>query len=318
MVKVIPAFFCFVIPAQAGISYRTLIDGTEPGLQGSLPGLQHAGLQDSRLRGNVRNCNNAALCYRNLILLVEYGPWIVAWCFFALTCGGFIKGALGVGTPLLTVPMMAQVLPPQMAIAIMAIPVVVANVLQFAQAERSTAVVARFWPTFIAILIGTWIGVKILSTIDEKTLMFLVGVAVIAFALLQGSKFRLHLPDRLVKPAGILFGGASGLIGGVSSFFGPMLITYLISIRGLSKNQFVSSISFLYVSAVVPWTLTLYYFGLLDERLLVYSTFATLPVTLGLLTGQRIRHWISEERFRYLIIGILVISGLSMLWRAAQ
>jgi uncharacterized membrane protein YfcA len=251
-------------------------------------------------------------------LLAEYGPWIVAWCFFALACGGLIKGVLGVGTPLLTVPMMAQVLPLQMAIAIMAIPVVVANVWQFAQAERSAAVVARFWPTFVAILIGTWIGVKILSVIDEKTLMLLVGTAVITFAILQGSKFRLHLPDRLVKPAGILFGGASGLIGGVSSFFGPMLITYLISIRGLSRNQFISAISFLYVSAVVPWTLMLYYFGLLDQRLLVYSTFATLPVTLGLLIGQRIRRLISEERFRYLIIGILVISGLSMLWRAIQ
>ena len=251
-------------------------------------------------------------------MLDEYGIWIIAWCFFALGCGGFIKGALGVGTPLLTVPMMAQVLPPQMAIAIMAIPVVVANVWQFAQAERSAAVVARFWPTFIAILVGTWIGVKILATIDEDTLMYLVGFAVIAFALLQGSRFRLHLPERMVRPAGLFFGGASGLIGGVSSFFGPMLITYLISIRGLSKNQFVSSISFLYVSAVVPWTLTLYYYGILDERLLIYSTLATIPVTLGLIIGQRIRRLISEERFRYLIIGILVVSGLSMLWRAAQ
>jgi hypothetical protein len=251
-------------------------------------------------------------------LFEEYGPWVIVWCFFALACGGFIKGALGVGTPLLTVPMMAQVLPPQMAIAIMAIPVVVANVWQFAQAERSTAVVARFWPTLVAILIGTWIGVKILSIIDEQMLMILVGAAVITFAILQGSRFRLHLPDRLVKPAGVLFGGASGIIGGVSSFFGPMLITYLISIRGLSKNQFVSSISFLYVSAVVPWTLTLYYFGILDERLLLYSVFATLPVTLGLIIGQRIRGHISEARFRYLIIGILVISGLSMLWRATQ
>jgi uncharacterized membrane protein YfcA len=270
------------------------------------------------LRGNDGNCNNAALSNRNLTLLAEYGPWIVAWCFFALACGGLIKGALGVGTPLLTVPMMAQVLPTQMAVAIMAIPVVVANVWQFSQAERSTEVVTRFWPTFIAILIGTWIGVKILSTIDERTLMLVVGAAVITFAVLQGSKFRLHLPERLVKPAGIFFGGASGLIGGVSSFFGPMLITYLISIRGLSKNQFVSSISFLYVSAVVPWTLTLYYFGLLDQRLLIYSTFATVPVTLGLLIGQRIHHLISEAHFRYLIIAILVISGLSMLWRAAQ
>ena len=251
-------------------------------------------------------------------MLEEYGPWIIAWCAFALACGGFIKGALGVGTPLLTVPMMAQVLPPQMAIAIMAVPVVVANVWQFAQAERSGAVIARFWPTFIAILIGTWIGVKILVTIDETTLMVLVGAAVIGFAILQGSRFKLHLPDRLVRPAGIFFGGASGLIGGVSSFFGPMLITYLISIRGLGKNQFVSSISFLYVSAVVPWTLTLIYFGILDNRLLIYSALATIPVTLGLVVGQRIRNHISEARFSYLIIGILIISGLSMLWRAMQ
>jgi uncharacterized membrane protein YfcA len=251
-------------------------------------------------------------------VLTEYGPWVIAWCFFALACGGLIKGALGVGTPLLTVPMMAQVLPPQMAIAVMAVPVVVANVWQFSQAERSSAIVGRFWPTFVAILVGMWIGVKILSVIDETALLIVVGVAVIAFSLLQGSRFRFHLPDRWVKPAGVLFGGASGLIGGVSSFFGPMLITYLISIRGLAKNQFVSTISFLYVSAVVPWAFTLYWFGILDQRLLIVSTIATLPVTLGLLLGQRIRGHISEARYHYLIIGILIISGLSMLWRAAH
>jgi uncharacterized membrane protein YfcA len=251
-------------------------------------------------------------------VLAEYGPWVVAWCFFALCCGGFIKGALGVGTPLLTVPMMAQVLPPQSAIAIMAIPVVVANLWQFSQAQRSTAIVARFWPTFVAILVGTWIGVKILSVIDEQTLLILVGLAVITFAFLQGSRFRLQLPERMVKPAGLLFGGASGLIGGISSFFGPMLIIYLISIRGLAKQQFVSSISFLYVSAVVPWTLTLYLYGILDDRLLLVSSLATLPVTLGLLIGQQIRGHISETRFQYLIIGILIISGFSMLWRAWQ
>jgi len=249
-------------------------------------------------------------------LFAEYAPWVIGWCFFALWCGGFIKGALGVGTPLLTVPMMALVLPPQMAIAIMAIPVVVANLWQFAQAERSMNVIKRFWPAFIAILVGTWIGVKILLVIDEHTLLVVVGIAVIAFAILQGSHYRLHLADRVVRPAGLFFGGASGLIGGVCSFFGPMLIVYLISIKGLSKNQFVSSISFLYVSAVVPWAITLYLYGILDQRLLIYSALATIPVTIGLLIGQRIRGHISEERFSYLIIGILVVSGVSMLWRA--
>jgi uncharacterized membrane protein YfcA len=97
-----------------------------------------------------------------------------------------------------------------------------------------------------------------------------------------------------------------------------MLITYLISIHGLGKNQFVSTISFLYVSAVVPWALTLYIFGILDQRLLLYSALATLPVTLGLLGGQRMRTHISETRFQKLIIVVLIISGSSMLWRAYQ
>jgi uncharacterized membrane protein YfcA len=251
-------------------------------------------------------------------LFAEYEIWIIAWCFFALTCGGFIKGALGVGTPLLTVPMMALVLPPQMAIAIMAIPVVVANLWQFSQVERSTAVAGRFWPAFTGILIGTWIGVKILSIIDEKTLMIVVGIAVIAFAILQGSSYRLHLSESMVKPAGGIFGLASGVIGGVSSFFGPMLVVYLISIRDLTKNQFVSAISFLYISAVVPWAITLYLFGILDQKMLLFSAVATLPVTLGLAVGQRLRRSIGEDKFKMLIIGILLVSGTSMLWRAFQ
>jgi hypothetical protein len=251
-------------------------------------------------------------------LFAEYGPGIVAWCFLALALGGFIKGALGVGTPLLTVPMMALVLPPQMAVAIMAIPVVVANLWQFAQAGNSGAAARRFWPAFIAILAGTWVGVNILASLDDRALLIVVGVAVIVFAIMQGSRFRIQLPDAMVKPAGLFFGGASGIIGGISSFFGPMLITYLISVRDLDKNQFVSSISFLYVSAVLPWTLMLYLYGILDGPVLIYSIFATIPVTLGLLIGQRIRKHISDARFRYLVIGILVISAVSMLWHAYQ
>ncbi len=251
-------------------------------------------------------------------MFAGYEFWIIAWCFFALGFGGFIKGALGVGTPLLTVPMMAIVLPPQMAIAIMAIPVVVANLWQFSEADRSKAVVKRFWPAFIGVLIGTWIGVKILSIIDEFTLLIVVGVAVIGFAILQGSRHRFHLSESRVKPAGAIFGLASGVIGGVSSFFGPMLVVYLLSIRDLTKNQFVSSISFLYVSAVIPWAIALYLYGILDQKMMMFSVVATLPVTLGLVIGRRIRGSIGEDSFKILIIGILMVSGTSMLWRAFQ
>ncbi len=246
----------------------------------------------------------------------DIDPLVLAWCAFALLCGGLIKGALGVGTPLLTVPLMALVVPPQVAVALMAIPVVVANVWQASSARNPRAVVARFWPTFCCLLVGTWAGVKILAVIDDRMLLLLVGIAVIAFAILQGSSYKLHLPTRAEKAAGAGFGLASGLIGGISSMFGPMLIIYLVSIRNFTKNEFVASISFLYIGAVVPWLLTLIYYGILRGDLLLASAAATLPVSIGLFIGQRLRHRISERHFDRLVLAVLLASGGTMIWRS--
>ena len=248
----------------------------------------------------------------------EFSIQILVWCALALAGGGLIKGALGVGTPLLTVPLMALVLPPQTAVALMAIPVVVANLWQAWQAPRVDKVINRFWPTFVAILVGSWIGVAILTRIDDKALMIVVGIAVIIFALLQGSSYKLRIPASLEKPAGVGFGFASGLIGGVSSFFGPMLIIYLVSLKSLGKERFISAISFLYVSAVVPWAITLYWLGLLDRHLLMYSTAAVAPVILGMMIGRNLRKYINEHRFQRLILIILLCSGGVILWRALR
>lgn len=241
--------------------------------------------------------------------------WALAWCIVALIAGGTIKGATGIGTPLLTIPMMTLVIPAQTAILIMVMPIVVANLWQFLQSSAEDRVVARFWPAFVAVLASTWVGVNILATIDERNLMIVVGVVVILFSLVQGSPRKFLLPEVWVKPAGAVFGIASGLIGGLSSMFGPPLILYLISVRGLSKNQFVSSISFVYISAVVPWAFMLYVVGVLNNHLLVLSLLAVIPVVVGQYFGQQLRARISEDRFKLLVIIILVMSGSSMLWK---
>lgn len=241
---------------------------------------------------------------------------VAAWCTFALLCGGLIKGALGVGTPLLTVPLMALVLPPQIAVALMAVPVVVANVWQASSAREPLRVVGRFWPAFACLLVGTVIGVKILAIIDDRLLLLLVGIAVIAFTLVQGSSYKLEIAPSFEKPAGAAFGLASGLIGGISSMFGPMLIIYLVSLRNFTKSEFVASISFLYVGAVVPWLLTLIFFGILVDGLLLASIVASVPIGIGMLLGQRVRRRISEHYFHRLVLAVLLVSGGTMIWRA--
>lgn len=241
---------------------------------------------------------------------------IVLWCTFALACGGLIKGTLGVGTPLLTVPMMALVLPAQSAVTLMAMPVVAANLWQAFKAPNLSSSLRRFWPTAVALLCGTFIGSSILSVINERALLLLVGISVIGFTLLQVSSLKLQLELRWITPAGIVFGILSGIIGGISSMFGPMLIVYMMSLKNLSKDEFVSAISFLYVCAVVPWTISLFSIGLLRGPLLWGSLMAIVPVALGMMLGQQLRKKISEGRFQHLMLLILLTSAASMLWRA--
>ncbi len=219
------------------------------------------------------------------------------------------------GTPLLPVPMMSLVLPVHLAVTIMAVPVVVANLWQTVNAGQGRYVLKRFWPVLVATLCGTYIGAKVLSIIDEQTLLFAIGGLVIAFSALQFSQPHLRLPKRLETPAGVAFGLASGLVGGISSMFGPPLIIYLVSLH-LSKDMFVSAIGFLYLSAVVPWVAGLFLFGVMDSRTLILSVAATVPIVAGMVVGQRVRGRISEQRFRAFVLLVLLAAGCMMLWRA--
>ena len=251
-------------------------------------------------------------------MIFDLAPWAVVWCAFAMACGGFIKGVLGIGTPLLTVPMMALVLPAHHAVVIMAIPVVVANVWQVYDAVQPVATIRRFWPALIALVSGTWVGVKLLSSIDEQTLLLVVGILIIVFAILQGSPRKISIPSNVEKPVGTLMCGGAGIVGGLSSLFGPLLILYLVSLPHLDKNRFVNTISFLYIGAVVPWVVMLIVVGVLDTRLTILSALSIVPVLIGLTAGRAIRRYVKETVFYRLVLVILILSGLSIMWRAWQ
>ncbi len=250
------------------------------------------------------------------MMLFDLTIAIIAWCALAMMCGGFIKGLLGIGTPLLTVPMMALVLPVHDAVVIMAFPVVVANLWQVYDADRPVATIKRFWPAFVALLIGTLVGVEIFTGIDEQTLLILVGILVICFTILQGSPRKITIPTRLEKPAGFAFCGSAGIIGGLSSMFGPMMILYLVSLPALDKNRFVNTISFLYVGAVVPWVVIMVAVGVLDAPLAIMSALAVIPLSIGLLIGRLVRKHVQEAIFYRMVLGVLILSGISMIWRA--
>lgn len=214
--------------------------------------------------------------------------------------------------------MMALALPAQTAVTLMVIPVLSANLLQASQAPDMRRIFSRVWPIAIAMILGTCIGTTILSTVDERTLLLTLGLFIIAIAALQAGNQNLQFNRQQAVPIGIVVGLLSGIFGGISSMFGPLLIIYLVALNELNKDEFISAISFLYLCALVPWTVLLIWLGLLDSPMLVASTAATLPVMAGVAVGTRVRQKVSERTFRQLILTVLLASGLSMMWQALQ
>ena len=63
----------------------------------------------------------------------------------AFVAGGAVKGGFGFGLPLVTVPLLATVMPPPTAISLMLVPVIAANIVQAFQGGYYKSALRRFW-----------------------------------------------------------------------------------------------------------------------------------------------------------------------------
>ena len=117
------------------------------------------------------------------------------------------------------------------------------------------------------------------------------------------------------KKASAVVGLLSGLLGGVSSLTGPVIITYLMALK-LSREEFIGCISIIYLSSGLPLYLAMLYYGRMDLTDLTYSAMALVPMALGLMLGKMIRNKMSENAFRLILYVYLVVMSIALLVRS--
>ena len=248
--------------------------------------------------------------------MIELGTIVLLWCAVVLFSAGAVKGILGIGLPVVAIPLLALVMPVPQAVALMPIPIVISNIWQAFHGGYFLPAWRRFWPLILGLVVGTVIGVKLLASVDPRALYIVIGVVVMVFALTSFFSPRLRLPAHGERWLGLAIGLASGVIGGMSTIYGPALIMFLIALR-LPKDEFVGTIATFYLSAAVPLTLALGAFGVMGTRELIASTLATLPLFLGMLSGQVLRTRLNQEAFRKGLLAMLLVAGLVLIKRAA-
>lgn len=242
------------------------------------------------------------------------GAAALALLALAFVLGGIVKGTLGVGLPLVAVPLMTLAFPPMQAIGMVAVPVLVSNGWQAWDTGVSRQGLRRFWPLMAAQVLFTLLTVHLTLALPETTLRRALAAAVLLAVLLNAVPLKLQVPPSQERWWSAAVGALSGLLGGVSSLTGPVIISYLMNLR-LARDVFVGTISVIYLFAALPLYGAMAAQGRFTVLDLALSTAALAPMAAGLALGKRLRGHLSERLFRCALLGLLVVLALMLMFK---
>lgn len=239
---------------------------------------------------------------------------LLGYAALALVLGGFVKGTLGVGLPLVVLPLLSFVVPGHRAIAIMIVPVLASNAWQAWETRVKGPDLRRFMPLMIALVLATVVTARMTVALPDKAITMMIAIAVLLAVGLM-----LWQPDLKVTPVnerrwGTAVGLASGLMGGVSSLAGPLIISYLMSMR-LPRETFVGCISVIYLAAALPLYAALLLHGKVVAEDIAWSAAALAPMWVGLTLGRLFRHRLGEIAFRRVLLTFLIAVCIALLLR---
>jgi uncharacterized membrane protein YfcA len=251
------------------------------------------------------------------MFFTEFDQFTLIIIAAAFVAAGISKGVIGFGLPLISIPIMATVMPVPSAIALTAAPILLSNIYQTFQGGRHGAALRRFWPLVITMVMGVLIGAQILTRADHDTIAVIVGTLLLCFVAMQFLSIQPHIPAEAERWLNPVIGIVSGFLGGVSSMFGPVTISYLVALK-LSKDEFISTIGLFYLIGIIPLYATLVITGVIARDEIIGSALACIPLYAGLLFGTWLRRYISQTLFQRGLLIALIFVSLNLIRRGVM
>jgi uncharacterized membrane protein YfcA len=229
-----------------------------------------------------------------------------------LVIAGATKGLIGIGMPIVAVPLLNLVVDLPATVALLSIPLVISNIPQAFDGEPVGVVLRRLSSLLAGLAGGVVIGVMLLTTVSSSALKPWVGVMLIATVLLMLIAPRFTVPERLRPIAGPFAGLIGGILGGLAALPGPFVFVYLLAL-GITRDQFVQYSSMFLVVAASAIVVAMGGMGNFNGIDMVVSALAVLPIFLGMWFGRHLRDRLSGDVFRKVILGVVMVSGLNLI-----
>lgn len=228
--------------------------------------------------------------------------------------GGVIKGAMGVGLPMMVVPMLSLLIPAPQAMGLLVMPVLFSNITQSIGGGKFVYGVGRFWWLIVAQLITAVVAVRLSTGLSPESVNRLMAVAIAVSILSALVKPEANFSLKQERWVGGAVGVFSGVLAGTSTLTAPIIITYLMALR-LSRDDFIGSISVIYLLGSIPTYCAMLWYGRFSLAEVLGSCVALMPMFVGMYIGKLVRGKLSEDKFRKLQVLYLCVIAVVLVFK---
>jgi hypothetical protein len=225
----------------------------------------------------------------------------------AFLVAGFVKGALGLGLPTVSMGLLAVTMPPAQALAIVIVPAIVTNIWQTFVGPYLRDILRRLWPLLIGTAAGIWLNAGSLTGPYAHYTSVGLGLLLVLNSIIGLSKFRFTVARQNEKWVGGIVGVVTGMISAGTGVQVIPSVPFLQAI-GMEKEELIQALGVFFTVATVTLCFNLTSAGLLTAATALPGAVAMAGSFIGMFVGQAVRTRLQPELFRrWFLIGMILL-----------
>ena len=244
---------------------------------------------------------------------IELLPLAVATLTFLVA--GLVKGMIGLGLPTVSMGLLSLVMAPAKAASLLIVPSFVTNVWQLAAGTSFRSLAFRLWPMLAGVVLGTLAGTGLMTGSHAGQAATALGVLLMLYAVLGLTSVRFSVAPRAEWWLGPLIGVVTGLVTAATGVFVIPAVPYLGALN-LDKEDMIQALGLSFTVSTIALAAVLAAGGAFALGDIGVSTVALAPALLGMAAGGALRGRFSEQAFRRVFFGGLLVLGAHLASRA--
>lgn len=227
----------------------------------------------------------------------------------AFLLAGFVKGAIGLGLPTVSMGLLAVTMPPAHALALVILPAILTNIWQTFVGPYLRGILRRLWPLMLGLAVGIRLNAGSMTGPYARYSTIALGVLLVIYAVIGLRKFVFSVTRRDEKWVGAIVGLVTGVISAATGVQVVPSMPFFQAI-GMEKDELVQALGVFFTVATVALAFNLSSAGLLDESTTSPGVVALACSFTGMAVGQAVRLRLEPDAFRRWFLISMIILGI--------